>query len=152
MNVGAALRSAFVRALAPCGLAAMCRGAETPADAASMDPGLKEIRRTLLSEQPATDLPGWDTRLYLIEYPPGATAPAHLHPVVGVGYVLSGRFESAFEGEAPAVVEQGQAFVDKANAVHTLFRNPDAERPLRFVIAYTSRHGQPAIRNLEDHP
>ena len=35
-------------------------------------------------------LPGWETRLYLIEYPPGADGSRHRHPVVGLGYMLSG--------------------------------------------------------------
>jgi quercetin dioxygenase-like cupin family protein len=117
----------------------------TPATAAVTGPAPREIRRTLLSEQPIADLPGWDTRLYLIEYPPGAAAPPHVHPAVGVGYVLTGRFESAFEGEPPIVVEEGQSFVDAANVVHTLFRNPDSERPLRFLIAYTMRRGEQAV-------
>jgi len=87
-------------------------------------------------------MPGWETRLYLIEYPPGVVAPRHAHPVVGIGYVLEGRFESAFEGETPTVVEAGRSFVDKAEVVHVLFRNPDPIHPLRFLIAYTIRKGE----------
>jgi quercetin dioxygenase-like cupin family protein len=86
--------------------------------------------------------------MYLIEYPAGAVAPPHVHPVVGLGYVLEGRFESAFEGEAPIMVEAGHSFVDKAEVPHVFFRNADPARPLRFLIAYTIRKGEPSMRVL----
>jgi quercetin dioxygenase-like cupin family protein len=107
---------------------------------------VKEITRTLLSQQDVPSMPGWETRLYLIEYPAGASAPPHTHPVPGVGYLLEGRAESAFEGDAPAVVEQGHGFSDKAEVVHTVFRNTDPAHPLRFLMAYTIRKGDPAMR------
>lgn len=94
------------------------------------------ISRRLLLRRDLPNLPGWETRLYLIEYPPGVAAPAHHHPVEGLGYVVSGSFESAFEGESPVVVKAGQSFVERAQVAHTLFRNPDPSRPLKFVIAF----------------
>jgi quercetin dioxygenase-like cupin family protein len=54
------------------------------------------IQRTLLCASPVEDLPGWETGLYLIEYAPGADGSGHYHPVVGVGYMLSGTILSAF--------------------------------------------------------
>jgi quercetin dioxygenase-like cupin family protein len=35
-------------------------------------------------------MPGWEMRLFLITYPPGADASNHSHPVVGIGLVLEG--------------------------------------------------------------
>lgn len=107
---------------------------------------MKEITRQLLSQQDVQGMPGWETRLYLIEYPPGMPAPRHTHPALGIGYVLEGRFESAFEGETPITVEAGHSFVDKADVVHVLFRNPDLVHPLRFLIACTIRKGEPLMR------
>ena len=42
-----------------------------------------EITRELLQTTPLADLPGWEVRLFLISYPPGADANNHSHPVVG---------------------------------------------------------------------
>lgn len=95
--------------------------------------------RTLLAKAAATELPGWETQLYLIEYGAGASAPLHIHPVVGVGRVLEGSFVSAFGDETPVAVHQGQGFVDQAAVPHRTFRNASATVPLRFVIAYTIR-------------
>lgn len=103
------------------------------------------IRRTLLSHCDLPDMPGWELRLYLIEYAPGAAAPLHHHPVEGLGYVITGSFESAFEKEAPVVVHEGQSFLDRRSVPHVLFRNIDSSKPLRFVIAYVVPHGAPVV-------
>ena len=103
------------------------------------------ISRTLLLRKALPNLPGWETRLYLIEYPPGVTAPAHYHPVEGLGYVVSGRFESAFQGEAPVVVNAGQSFVERAGVAHVLFRNPDPLHSLKFVIAFVVARDAPVV-------
>lgn len=103
------------------------------------------ISRTLLDHYDLPDMPGWETRLYLVEYAPGAGAPVHHHPVEGLGYVVSGRFESAFTDERPTIVEAGHAFRERALVPHTLFRNPDSSRPLKFVIAFVVRHGATVV-------
>jgi quercetin dioxygenase-like cupin family protein len=103
------------------------------------------IQRTLLQQRDVPELPGWETRIYLIQYGPGIEAPLHHHPVEGLGYVVSGRFESAFENEAPALVHEGESFVDRAAAPHTLFRNADATRPLTFLLAYTVLKDAPVV-------
>lgn len=107
------------------------------------------IRRTLIDRRPATDLPGWETRLYLIEYPPGMAAPLHVHPAVGVGYVLEGRFESAFGTEPVVEVRAGQGFVDQAGVTHRVFRNADPGHALRFVVAYTLRAGEEPLHLVD---
>lgn len=101
--------------------------------------GASGIRRTLIDHRPAADLPGWETRLYLIEYAPGAAAPPHMHPAVGVGLVLDGRFESAFGNEPVVQVQAGQGFVDQSGVPHRVFKNPSPDHELRFVVAYTIR-------------
>ena len=101
------------------------------------------IRRTLLCSAPVEGVPGWETRLYLIEYSPGADGSGHHHPVVGLGYMLSGTILSAFaEGEVTAI-EEGQSFVDAAHLIHLVSRNASSTEPLRFVIAYTVKQGEP---------
>ncbi len=96
------------------------------------------IRRTLLGRAPSHE-PGWETRLYLIEYPPQTSAPLHVHPSVGVGWVIDGELDSAFGDEPVVRVHAGQGFIDSADRPHRLFRNPSLEHELRFVIAYTIR-------------
>jgi len=141
-------RSTFVAGLLSYALLLGCQShsataaqavAPTP-HASTLAPGA--IKRTLLEKHPLATLPGWETRLYLVEYGPAAVASLHVHPAVGIGYVLEGSFESAFGDEPPLQVHEGQAFADSAETPHRLFRNLSAEQPLRFVIAYTIRSDQ----------
>jgi quercetin dioxygenase-like cupin family protein len=90
-----------------------------------------EITRELLQTTPLADLPGWEVRLFLISYPPGADANNHSHPVVGVGFVLEGVIVSAFDNDPEETFVAGQSFVDRASH-HRIVRNgsdtePDAD-------------------------
>jgi quercetin dioxygenase-like cupin family protein len=88
-------------------------------------------------------LPGWETRLYVIEYSPGADGSGHHHPVIGVGYMLNGSLLSAFADDEPALIEEGQSFVDAAHLIHSVSRNSSDSKAARFVVAYTVREGEP---------
>jgi sugar lactone lactonase YvrE/quercetin dioxygenase-like cupin family protein len=110
-------------------------------------PAASGIRRTLLNRAPAHE-PGWETRLYLIEYPPLVAAPLHDHPAIGIGFVIEGEFESAF-GDGPTItVKAGQSFVDQVDVPHRLFRNTSPDRTLRMLVAYTIRQSDEAVRSL----
>jgi quercetin dioxygenase-like cupin family protein len=111
-------------------------------------PSSSEITRTLLSREDVPGLPDWEQQTYLVEYPPGAVAPRHIHPALGVGYVLEGQCESAFEGELPTVTAKGHCFIEKSGPVHVLFRNPDLQHPLLFLMTYTIRKGEQPVRLL----
>jgi len=104
------------------------------------------IARSLLDHYDLPDAPGWESRLYLIEYAPGVSAPLHHHPVEGLGYVLSGTFESKFEDEAaPTTMHAGQAFRERVTVPHVLFRNVSQTEPLRFVLAFVVQKDAPVL-------
>ena len=105
--------------------------------------GATDIRRTLLCSSPVEGLPGWETRLYLVEYPPGADGSGHHHPVVGLGYMLRGTISSAFGDEPPIAIRESESFVDPAHQIHTVSRNASETEQVRFVIAYTVKQGEP---------
>jgi quercetin dioxygenase-like cupin family protein len=95
-----------------------------------------------LCSSPVEGLPEWKTRLYLVEYAPGADGSGHHHPAVGMGYVLCGTILSAF-GDQNVTIHAGESFVDAAHQVDTVSRNASATEPLRFVIVYTVKRGEP---------
>jgi quercetin dioxygenase-like cupin family protein len=140
---GGAWRAAAALSIGFIGVA--CGGARDRAASVAMPPVDASISRTLLERYELPEMPGWENRLYLVEYGPGVAAPTHHHPVRGLGYVLSGRFESAFGGEPPTLVHAGEGFVELENQAHTLFRNPDPVNPLRFVISFVVRVGAPVV-------
>lgn len=103
---------------------------------------MPEITRELLQTAAPEGLPGWETRLFLITYPAGADGSGHSHTVPGLGYVLEGTMITAFDDDAEEVVVAGQSFQDKAS-FHRVSRNGSASEPMRFVIAYTAKTGEP---------
>ncbi len=122
-NANATANRGFVMlvltALTALGMSCAPRSAEHPSTMAG--PPAPPIARTLLEHHDLEESPGWEMRLYLIHYEPGVAAPAHHHPVEGLGYVVRGSFESAFQGEAPVVIHEGQSFRDRcAGSTHAL--------------------------------
>jgi quercetin dioxygenase-like cupin family protein len=101
-----------------------------------------EVTRQLLQTSPVEGMPGWETRLYLITYPPGAVASNHSHPVVGIGLVLEGTMVSAFDDDPEETFTTNQSFRDRAS-FHRVSRNGSQTDPMKFVIAYTVRQGEP---------
>ena len=89
-------------------------------------------------------LPGDQRELVVAEvtYPPGGVAPLHRHPVGGVIFIVEGVAESAYGDEAPRRYRAGETLQDRPDLPHTLFRNCDPERPLRFLAIYALEPGR----------
>lgn len=50
--------------------------------------------------------------------------------------------ESRYEDEPDVTrVTAGQSAVDKPNVTHSLYRNPDPNSPLKFLVAFTIKKG-----------
>jgi quercetin dioxygenase-like cupin family protein len=103
---------------------------------------MSEVTRELLQSTPIDGLPGWEMRLFLITYPPGTDASNHSHPVPGVGMVLEGSIISAFDDDPEETISAGQSFTDRASH-HRVSRNASATEPMKFLIAYAVREGEP---------
>jgi quercetin dioxygenase-like cupin family protein len=87
--------------------------------------------------------------MFLLSLPPGAAAPAHRHPGIGVGYVLEGVYESQYEGEALRRFGAGEAIYDLAGTPHLIARNGSRSDPLRFVMTFIVRKGEGTVLPLE---
>ncbi|TWC00382.1 quercetin dioxygenase-like cupin family protein [Bradyrhizobium macuxiense] len=89
-------------------------------------------------------LPGDRRELVVAEvtYPPGGVAPLHKHPVGGVIFIVEGTAESAYGDEPPRRYGAGETLQDRPDVPHTLFRNCDPERPLRFLTIYALEPGR----------
>ena len=103
--------------------------------------GFSGVTRKLLERLP---LPGDRRELAVVEvtYPPGGTAPLHRHPVGGIIYIVEGVAESAYGGDEPRQYRAGETLQDRADSPHTLFRNCDSDRPLRFLTIYVLEPGR----------
>jgi quercetin dioxygenase-like cupin family protein len=88
---------------------------------------------------------GEDFRLVLTTYPPGVALPVHHHPSVAHNYILDGIAESQYADEELLHFTSGQSYQDKADVRHLIFRNSDRTAPLKYLIAYTVKAGQPYL-------
>lgn len=101
------------------------------------------IIRTIL--QSYEDSEGNEFRLVMTTYPPGLGLPVHHHPSVGFNYILEGTAESQYIDEPLLTFKAGDSYQDKANAQHLIFRNADRVNPLKYLITYTTKKGQPFL-------
>ncbi|WP_244436741.1 cupin domain-containing protein [Bradyrhizobium japonicum] len=103
--------------------------------------GFAGVTRKILERLP---LPGNHQELMVVEvtYPPGGVAPLHRHPVAGAIYIVEGVAESAYGIDEPRQYRAGETLQDRADLPHTLFRNCDPERPLRFLTIYVLEPGR----------
>jgi quercetin dioxygenase-like cupin family protein len=98
-----------------------------------------------------TEIPGVNSHeavMFLISLPPGAAAPVHRHPGIGVGYVLEGAYESQYEGEVLKRFTAGDAICDLADTPHLIARNGSQTEPLRFIMTFIVKKGDPTILPL----
>jgi quercetin dioxygenase-like cupin family protein len=104
-------------------------------------PGFAGVARKILER---LSLPGDHRELAVVEvtYPPGGVAPLHRHPVGGVIYIVEGVAESAYGSDEPRRYHAGETLQDRADVAHTLFRNCDPDRPLRFLTIYVLEPGR----------
>ena len=103
--------------------------------------GFAGVTRKILER---LSLPGDNRELAVVEvtYPPDSVAPLHRHPVGGVIYIVEGVAESAYGSDAPRQYRAGETLQDRPDVPHTLFRNCDPERPLRFLTIYVLEPGR----------
>jgi quercetin dioxygenase-like cupin family protein len=134
-----------------CGAEVSTAAVATPAvsSATVPSPDNRTILRKVLER---SDIPGTgdELQMILIEYPPGAAAPPHLHPVVGLNYILEGAAESQYEGEPVKTFHAGDSYQDPANRKHLIFRNASKTEVLRFIVTCRIPKGQSFTRELPE--
>src|SRR4051794_1227341 len=70
---------------------------------------------------------GFQGTMIEVTYPVGVVGPAHRHPGPVFGYVLSGKFRWAINGDAPKVLGPGEVFFEPLGAVHSTAANAGDE-------------------------
>ena len=116
-------------------------GEPVDGESSTQQTGFAGVTRRILERLP---VPGDHRELVVVEvtYPPGGSAPVHQHPVGGAIYIVEGVAESAYGSDAPRQYRAGETLQDRADIPHTLFRNCDPERPLRFLTIYVLEPGR----------
>jgi quercetin dioxygenase-like cupin family protein len=108
-------------------------------------------RRSIASRIIADGNTGTDDRelvMSLLALAPGGTAPIHKHPGIDIGYVLEGVYESQYEGEPLKRFAAGEAIYDLQDKPHLIALNGSSTEPLRLIMTFVVRKGQPTILPL----
>ena len=104
------------------------------------------ITRTILQCLPIPQLPGYESRLVKLEYPPGCKAHLHSHPVPATGYVVEGEVVSQWEGGQLEYYKQGDTFVDMGITPHLRSDDTSDEKPLVMILSYVIRVEEPNVQ------
>ncbi len=104
----------------------------------AQQPGAK---RTTLTKQDLTGIPGREGVLGLTELAPGAKEPRHTHPGDLFAYVQEGTITLSMEGKPTATVKQGEAFFVPAGTIHS--GENLGQTPVKLVVTFVVEKGKP---------
>ena len=94
--------------------ALVAAGTLVPAGASAQQAGI--TRHDLLRAD--LSAPGREVLQVLVEFAPGAVAPAHSHPGEEIVYLVRGSLEYRVEGRPPVILRAGDVLFIPAEAVH----------------------------------
>ncbi|MEJ8840635.1 cupin domain-containing protein [Ramlibacter sp. AN1133] len=122
----------FLTAVAA-GCAALALLAAAPANA-------HDTRETVTPNfaQAIPNVPGKSLVAVIVEYPPGAASPPHLHARSAFiyAYVLSGAVESQVNDGPVRTVHAGESFHEPPGARHVVSRNASTTVPARLLAVF----------------
>jgi quercetin dioxygenase-like cupin family protein len=84
------------------------------------------------------NVPGKAMFAFEVDYPAGASSPAHTHPKSAFiyAYVLSGAIVSAVDGETPRTYRAGEGWYEAPGAHHRVSRNASATQPAKLLAVF----------------
>jgi quercetin dioxygenase-like cupin family protein len=88
--------------------------------------------------QPIPNVPGKSLIAVVVDYPPGAASPAHVHAKSAFiyAYVVSGSIESQVDDGPKQVLRAGESFHEPPGARHTVSRNASRTRPAKLLAVF----------------
>jgi quercetin dioxygenase-like cupin family protein len=101
--------------------------------------------RSLLSKDLA-GVPGKELLMVMVEYPPGASTPAHTHHgAQSLLYVLEGSIQMQVKGQAPVTLTAGQTWSEDPGDVHVVSRNASSSAPAKYLVLLAKDKGTPIL-------
>ena len=98
-----------------------------------------------LLTQALPDLPGREVRITLLDRGPGNTSPPHRHPGHHTfGYVVEGTYELGINGGPVRTLKAGDTFYEPPGALHSMSRNPSADKPMKIVVFMVADQSKPS--------
>jgi len=89
-------------------------------------------------------VPGTEAIQVKVDFPAGATAPAHSHPGEEIAYVLEGSLEYTLEGKGAIVLKKGDSVYIPAGVNHSVRVLNDGKAS--ELATYLVRKDQPLVK------
>jgi quercetin dioxygenase-like cupin family protein len=100
--------------------------------------------RSLMSKDLA-GVPGSEVSMITVEYPPGASSPAHTHHAQALVYVLEGSIVMQVRGGTPVTLTPGQTWYEGPDDVHVVSRNASNSAPAKYLVFMVKDKGAPIL-------
>jgi quercetin dioxygenase-like cupin family protein len=106
--------------------------------------GTEPVVTPLMLKQLA-DIPGKETLVITVDYPPGCVEHVHRHEAHAFVYVLEGSIVMQVKGSPEVTLGPGQVFYEGPTDIHTVGRNASATKPAKFVVVLVKNQGAEAV-------
>jgi quercetin dioxygenase-like cupin family protein len=93
---------------------------------------------TLVFDRALPNVPGKSMKGVLVEYAPGGTSPAHIHPPSAFIYatVLEGAIRSQVNDGPVTTYRAGESFSESPGDRHSVSENASATKPARLLAVF----------------
>ena len=112
--------------------------------AGSVLPAQTDPVKTLMT-QDLSGVPGREVSMITVDYPPGASTPAHTHHAQALVYVLEGSIVMQAKGKEPVTLTKGQTWSEGPDDVHVVSRNASTSAPARYLVFMVKEKGAPIL-------
>ena len=112
--------------------------------AGSVLPAQTDPVKTLMT-QDLSGVPGREVSMITVDYPPGASTPAHTHHAQALVYVLEGSIVMRAKGKEPVTLTKGQTWSEGPDDVHVVSRNASTSAPARYLVFMVKDKGAPIL-------
>ncbi|MDP9968610.1 quercetin dioxygenase-like cupin family protein [Variovorax beijingensis] len=94
-------------------------------------------------QQAIPNIPGKSLTAVVVDYPPGAASPAHMHAKSAFiyAYVVSGSIESQVNDGPKQFLRAGESFYEPPGARHTVSRNASRMKPAKLLAVFVTDTG-----------
>ena len=94
----------------------------------------EEAKVTPLMSKDLAGIPGKESTMITVDYPPGSKDPIHRHNAQAFVYVLEGSIIMQVRGGEQVTLVPGQTFYEGPDDVHVVGMNASNTKPAKFVV------------------
>ena len=108
-------------------------------------PAMTEAKVTPLMSKDLAGMPGKESVMITVEYPPGHKDPIHRHNAQAFVYVLEGSVIMQVRGGKQRTLEPGQTFYEGPDDVHVVGRNASDTKSAKFLVFLVKDKSSPVL-------